>query len=119
MQNTIVDCVNSKECDFVFTHNPMGEYGMIDHKMLFELMYMRVDKPLLITDLLQYETHWPSHHEIPRRIEMDFYKHKLFECELNVEMYTDIYNIYKNGNAWTYWRTPETETKKCSLYKIY
>jgi LmbE family N-acetylglucosaminyl deacetylase len=119
MQNTIVDCVNSKECDYVFTHNPMGEYGMIDHKMLFELMYTRVDKPLLITDLLQYETHWPSHHKIPRRIEMDFYKHKLFDCELNVEMYTDIYNIYNKGNAWTYWRTPETETKKCSLYKIY
>ncbi len=82
-------------------------------------MYNRVDKPLLITDLLQSETHWPSHKKIPRRIEMDFYKHKLFDCELNVEMYTDIYNIYKNGNAWTYWNTPETETKKCSLYKIY
>ena len=45
--------LKKKECDFVFTHNPMGEYGHIDHKMIFELMYNRVDKPLLITDLLQ------------------------------------------------------------------
>ena len=78
-QNTIVDCVNSKKdnYDYVFTHNPMGEYGMIDHKMVWELMYTRVDHPLLITDLLQYDTHWPSFNEIPRRIKNDFYQNKI------------------------------------------
>ena len=25
---------------------------------------------------------------------------------------------YKEGGAWTYWRTPETEDKKCGLYVI-
>jgi LmbE family N-acetylglucosaminyl deacetylase len=119
-QNTIVDCVNSKKdnYDFVFTHNPMGEYGMIDHKMVWELMYSRVDKPLLITDLLQYETHWPSFHEIPKRIWNDFYQNKIGDYDLDVGIYTDCYNIYNNGNAWTYWRTPETEEKKCSLYQV-
>ena len=33
---------------------------MLDHKMTWELMFSRVDHPLLITDLLQYETH--CHH---------------------------------------------------------
>ena len=96
----------------------MGEYGMIDHKMTWELMFTRVDHPLLITDLLQYETHWPSHHEIPKRIWDTFYQDKIGDYELNVEVYRDCYEIYKKGNAWTYWRTPETETKKCGLYRI-
>ena len=119
-QNTIVDCVNSKKdnYDYVFTHNPMGEYGMIDHKMVWELMYKRIDHPLLITDLLQYDTHWPSFNEIPRRIKNDFYQNKIGDYNLDVGIYTDCYNIYNNGNAWTYWRTPETETKKCGLYQV-
>ena len=28
------------------------------------------------------------------------------------------YEKYKAGGAWTYWRTPETEDKKCGLYVI-
>ncbi len=100
-QNTIVDCVNSKKdnYDYVFTHNPMGEYGMIDHKMVWELMYTRIDHPLLITDLLQYDTHWPSFNEIPRRIKNDFYQNKIGDYNLDVGIYTDCYNIYNNGNA--------------------
>ena len=120
-QNTIVDCVKSKvnDFDYVFTHNPIGEYGMIDLKIVFEWMYNRVDeKPILITDLLQYETHWPSYHEIPSRIKKDFYHTKLGDYELDIDIYTDCYNIYMNGRAWTYWRTPETEQKTCSLYVV-
>ena len=120
-QNTIVDCVKSKvnDFDYVFTHNPMGEYGMIDHKMVFEWMYNRIDeKPILITDLLQYDTHWPSFNEIPKRIWNNFYQNKIGDYDLDISVYTDCYNIYNNGNAWTYWRTPETEQKTCSLYYV-
>tara|TARA_Y100001963_G_C6679424_1_gene399130 strand:- start:35 stop:673 length:639 start_codon:yes stop_codon:yes gene_type:complete len=120
-QNTIVNHVKSrvKDFDYVFTHNPMGEYGMIDHKMLFELMYNRVDeKPILITDLLQYETHWPSYHSIPKRIKDTFYTNKIGDYKLDVDVYRYCYEKYKDGGAWTYWRTPETEDKKCGLYVI-
>ena len=118
MQSNVVNLVKSKinDFDYVFTHNPMGEYGMIDHKMLFELMFNYInEKPILITDLLQYETHWPSFHNVPERIKNTFYTKKIGDYKLDVDVYRYCYEKYKAGNAWTYWRTPETEDKKCGV----
>ena len=67
--------------------------------MLFELMYNRVDeKPILITDLLQYETHWPSYHSIPKRIKDTFYTNKIGDYKLDIDVYKYCYENYLPRN---------------------
>jgi len=43
--------------DFLFSHNPWGEYGHFDHRMLFEIAYSFL-VPLLVTDILVRSFSW-------------------------------------------------------------
>lgn len=53
--------------DVVFTHNPVGEYGHADHKLLFDIVISRSNKPVWYTDIC-VKTGWPGSGEIPKRM---------------------------------------------------
>ena len=115
LQSQIVEFVHSHEHDYVFTHNPLGEYGHLDHKMLFDLMLCYSRKPILITDIT-LKTNWPSHESIPQRLRQLYYTKPFTESlELNEELYQFCEDIYRKYKVWT-WSTPPV--KKCRLFEL-
>ena len=105
----------SKDCDAVFTHNPYGEYGHIDHLMLFDLVVKNIDKPILITDIRQ-DSNWSSVTRHSDRVEELYYKNKIqTDCKLDELLLEFCKTKYEAKNAWT-WSDPIITT--CSLYKI-
>ena len=52
--------------DYIFTHNPLGEYGHYDHKFLFELIYNEFELPILITDIIAKSSYYHCHSFVPK-----------------------------------------------------
>ena len=105
----------SKDCDAIFTHNPYGEYGHIDHIMLFDLVYKNFKKPVLITDLKQ-GSNWAKLPKSEDRIKKLFYKNSfLKKCKLDKVLLSFCKSKYESKNAWT-WSDPVIE--ECSVYEI-
>jgi hypothetical protein len=102
--------------DFIFTHNPVGEYGHGSHRLLFELVsqHPKVNN-LLITDVCQESNH-RSHKEIPQFINDIFYK-KVFRRNYKLDMffYLRCKAIYDAYRAWTWNKEP---IKNCNLYLL-
>jgi len=108
--------------DFVFTHNPHGEYGMPDHKIIFEIVYNHPDvKNLLITDICEEKRVFPSFEKIPESEYKLYYEGKPhFKVKLNPEFYIDCKNIYEKYNCWTWKKRipPEYPKSESKLYLI-
>lgn len=92
--------------DFIFTHNPMGEYGHGDHRLAFNLVAMlSVKIPILFTDICFYDNCHMSSDAIPAIYQHAFYdnvNNKLGDFELNIGWYSRMVEIYKKHNAWTW-----------------
>lgn len=105
--NRNILCLNP---DYIFTHNPVGEYGHGSHRLLFELVSQsEMVKNLLITDICQESNHRSSK-KIPQIIRDVYYK-KLFKQSFNIEILNiDFYNrckaIYDASNAWSWSKEP-------------
>lgn len=117
MCEVIVDKIREMEvgCDHVFTHNPFGEYGHMDHKLLFEICLKVVSQPLLITDI-NMASNWSKKYTLNNKINSLYYKNKV-KKDLNLDLgnYKIIENIYRETNSWTWGReTPKT----CNLFVI-
>jgi len=110
----IKDAIIKIKPDYIFTHNPVGEYGHGSHRLLFELVSQNdLVNNLVITDICQKSDH-RSCSVLPKFIWDTFYK-KLFRknCNLNSDFYNRCKAIYDKHNAWT-WSKPPFE--KCNLY---
>ena len=106
-RNMCTDFINhintmSSDCDAVFTHNPYGEYGHIDHLLLFDLIIKNVDKPVLITDIKQ-NSNWSHVTRKSDRIESMYY-HNLIkkDCKLDKVLLNFCQSKYESLNAWTW-----------------
>tara|TARA_E500000331_G_scaffold357022_1_gene417240 strand:- start:5858 stop:6493 length:636 start_codon:yes stop_codon:yes gene_type:complete len=107
----------SEDCDAIFTHNPYGEYGHIDHLMLFDLVYKNFEKPILITDIKQ-GSNWAKlpNEDKNKRIKNLFYRDSFLEdCKLDKILLSFCKAKYESKNAWT-WSDPVIEN--CNVYKI-
>jgi len=103
--------------DYIFTHNPMGEYGHGSHRLLFELVSQNeLVKNLLITDICQKSNH-RSTDFIPKFI-WDLYYEKSFWDQFVLDM--DFYNrckaVYDKYIAWT-WSKPPIEFASLHILK--
>jgi len=104
-----------KNADFIFTHNPYGEYGHLDHKMIFDLVLKNTDKKILITDILM-KSNWSDKDTINKTIKNIYYKNIYKKsCKLDENLLQYCRNEYKKENAWTWSRQ---EQKQCNLYII-
>mgnify|MGYP001162781370 FL=1 len=101
-------------CDAVFTHNPFGEYGHLDHKLLFDLVLKNSKKHVIITDMM-LPSNW-SDPVMNERMGRIYYNNKIKSgCKLNEDLLEFCKKEYEAKNGWTWNReTP----KKCNLYKI-
>ena len=103
------------DCDAVFTHNPHGEYGHLDHKMLFDLVLKNSEKEIIITDMI-VSSNWTEGCEPSDRIKRLYYSEKIGgPHSLNEELFSYCKEQYKNKNGWTWGReTP----RSCNLFRI-
>lgn len=102
--------------DFVFTHNPMGEYGHGDHRFVFDIVSL-FSISLLLTDICFANRCHLSSDKIP-----DIYAKFLFggqiykHCFLNMNWYEGAKSIYERHKAWS-WGGHDI-VKECNLYQL-
>jgi len=103
--------------DFIFTHNPMGEYGHGDHRMLFNLVSM-FNNQLLLTDICFSNRCHLSSGKIPYVYASTLYADyaQKDECELDMDWYNAMKQLYKKHKAWSW--GGHGAIKECNLYKI-
>lgn len=106
--------------DYIFTHNPIGEYGHGSHRLLFEIVSQHPKvKNLIITDICQESNHRSSKF-IPDIFRDVYYRVKLAPSfravqMLNISFYQRCKAIYDKYNAWTWCKDPITV---CNLFLL-
>lgn len=100
--------ITNVDPDFIFTHNPVGEYGHGSHRLLFEIVsqHYKTDK-ILITDICQKSNHRSSN-IIPNVIKGAYYKNEQSKHTLDMNFYNRCKAIYDKYNAWTWCYSPIT-----------
>lgn len=113
---TLINVVRSHKCDAIFTHNPHGEYGHLDHKLVFNTIFDHVppDIRLLYTDICQ-ESNWPSDPVISDLSTMLFYQDKVMDCVADEAALKEAEMAYRAAGCWT-WDKPIV--KRCGVYRI-
>lgn len=115
--DNINEIIKTNNIDYIFTHNPYGEYGHLDHIFLFDTIFKNIDLPILITDIT-LRTNWDNP-IINERSKNFFYKNKIKEdCLINIEIYERNKKRYLDDGVWTWSRDNQEEFKKCNLYLI-
>ena len=109
----IADRISKIETDYIMTHNPVGEYGHFDHRLLFNLCLENSKVPILITDI-SMKSNWYSYEKVPDNLSI-YYQNKISEHTLDTNEFTECAKYYKDENVWTWSREIPTQ---CSLYKI-
>ena len=94
--------VSEIKTDYIFSHNPLGEYGHFDHRLLFNICLENSNVPILITDM-SMKTNWPSYYEIPNNLKM-FYQRKLYDTKIPIEEYERARKLYLDAGVWTWSR---------------
>jgi LmbE family N-acetylglucosaminyl deacetylase len=104
--------------DFVFTHNPFGEYGHGDHRLVFNIISSYIENiPIIFSDACQWNKCHLSSGEIPPRIQRAYFTNGLERYRVNHSWF-DIHSlIYKNHNAWS-WGDDHIVPDRLRLYKI-
>jgi len=103
--------------DFIFTHNPLGEYGHGSHRLLFEIVSQNEKvKNLLITDICKESNHRSSK-EIPKIIQDAYYNQakRVSPQEMDEAFYMRCRSIYNKYNSWTWNKNP---IQYCNLYLL-
>lgn len=90
----------------VYTHNPWGEYGHIDHILCHQIAQSASDKPILFSDMAQ-EVNW-----LPIKRWGSGWKF-VSDCEIDHDLYGRVKAIYDARGCWT-WSQPPIE--KCTVY---
>lgn len=120
--NRTIDKINeikkTFDFDYIFTHNPHGEYGHCDHRICFDIVHNHTDYSMLITDIV-HKKNWPTYAVIPERVKNKYYTNKIKDCKVDMKTYKFCENYYKknryNQNCWTHNREP---WGVCGLYLL-
>ncbi len=100
--------------DAVFTHNPHGEYGHLDHKFLFDLISRSSNAPLLITDLTMTSS-WTSSRSRSARHDALYFRAPVGEAALDENFYREAQRFYETRGVWT-WSEPPSRSAR--LYVV-
>lgn len=97
----VLKVIKSKEFDAIFTHNPWGEYGHMDHIIIHNLILHHYynKKPILFTDTLINLDWMPLCKDLPR-ITSKF--ERIGSFTNNENLYNDFMQYYKKTKTWTW-----------------
>jgi len=102
--------------DYIMTHNPVGEYGHGDHRLLFDVVTQIAHADVLYTDLCEENACHRSSKDLPDSVVMAYYdRHSFIEDIQMQDFYAQGMEIYRKYNAWT-WKYVIPDVKKCNLY---
>lgn len=87
--------------DVLFTHNPMGEYGHYDHRMVFEVVCNEFnDLPIIITDITAKSSYYKHHRNIPQTFQ-HLYNEKIDTVKPDIQYYERNKQYFEKVDAWT------------------
>jgi LmbE family N-acetylglucosaminyl deacetylase len=111
----VINNIDVRSYDYVFTHNPIGEYGHLDH-ILVNYIVMDLAAKILVTDIFQ-SSNWLHFERMPFHCSQIYYREENYfkSCHLNLEFYNYYKNFYVRDQVWTWSQDPVTE---CNLYVI-
>lgn len=99
--------------DVVFTHNPMGEYGHTDHRMVFHLA-SSLSLPMLLTDICFTNPCHFNTESVPPIYRLFYKSHSnKRECDLNMAWFEAMKAIYVGNKSWSWSRD---FPRSCSVY---
>jgi LmbE family N-acetylglucosaminyl deacetylase len=113
-EEEILKTIDKFKFDFIFTHNPHGEYGHLDHKFLSNLLLRAAESPLVITDI-SLIADWTRIEPTSRHYLTTFYRNLIGSVALNQAFYDRIKDFYTARGVWTWSIKPSTTA---NLYLI-
>lgn len=97
--------------DLVFTHNPHGEYGHPDHKLVFEIVCGSCGgAPVLYSDI-RVPNGWP----LPPRACGALYGDEAFRCRCDEAVFHRLKGLYEDRGTWTWVDEP---VRSCSVFRL-
>lgn len=113
-ESEILRTIDRFSFDYIFTHNPHGEYGHLDHKFLSSLVLRTAKCPVLITDM-SMRSDWTNIEPHSAAYASAFYRNRLDTVNLNNSFYRRTQRFYETRGVWTWSQEPVQST---GLYLI-
>lgn len=118
----IAEAILKIKPDFLFTHNPFGEYGHYDHRFLFQLVYSTFPQyPLLITDIAVESEPYPIIKGVPRCFQELYINKKIEDCIPDLDFYRRNAELFEKHNMWDaspYLNLPLYPKESAGLYLL-
>ncbi len=111
----VLDEVAAHDCDAVMTHNPMGEYGHLDHQLVHQIA-LQTGKPVLYTDIF-IPSNWCPWTTLSDAYKAQYHRNEWLDhgpYTLDAGRYAAVEAIYRKHGVWT-WSKPPVET--CRVYE--
>jgi LmbE family N-acetylglucosaminyl deacetylase len=112
LEQDILRSIRKFSFDYLFTHNPQGEYGHLDHVFISNLLLRAADYPLLISDL-SMTSDWTKAPPASHRFARTYYRNPVGEFVLDHAFYRCVMQFYETRGVWTWSQLPE---HKCNLF---
>ena len=102
--------------DYIFTHNPVGEYGHGSHEAIFKIVSQHEKvKNLLFTDICLSTDKYISTDGLSKFTKSIFYRGSRWPCVLDRSYCTRGEQVYRKYLSWT---TTLEVPNKCNLYLL-
>lgn len=109
----ILNNISKFDYDYIFTHNPVGEYGHFDH-ILVNSIVMNTNSNIIISDMF-LSSNWVPYDTISKKYKKLYYNNKLSDNVLDLNFYNYYKSFYTKEKVWTWCFDP---IDKCSLYAV-
>lgn len=113
-EQDILARIKNNSFDWLFTHNPHGEYGHLDHVFLFNLLFRAVNDQLLISDITACSD-WTKIETVSARYANAYFSKKIGSVLLDKSFYRKVMRFYETRGVWTWSQNPSC---KSSLYLL-
>lgn len=124
VEGVIAKAITDIEPTYLFTHNPVGEYGHGTHRLLFEIITQHPMAGCLLTyftDICEFNKCHRGRNIIPDSVRSAYYDHNnKNQIYLNPDFYITAKRIYEKHHAWTWKKEEPPEYPKgiCNLYCV-
>jgi len=113
-ENAVLREISGVSFDYIFTHNPHGEYGHLDHVFLSNLIFKAVDAPLIFSDIT-LAADWTAQNPKSKRYDKIFFHDKIETVALDGRFYERTVQFYESRGVWTWNQRPN---ESASLYQV-
>jgi hypothetical protein len=126
IENQILELIKEKE--YIFTHNPWGEYGHPDHRFVYQIIKdnLKSNQKLIMSDIFLsqhcknkgIDTKIINPIQFFAQKEKNYQKILIDKYKIDAEFYYSIQEIYKKYKCWTWEKKIREEMKYTTLYYL-